>query len=176
MICVALQPPRDGRPRRTLSSPSASQGAVEHPPFFQLFAVAAVVMGLSQTIAKERIFASVRDRCGGRESWLGYLVSCPYCVSHWIAFVLVPLTSTYAVDVPHAWGPVATIARWFLSSIFLTVIAAFLRIGFYLVDEGQGLIRREIAKVETETKVVERVARDGGRDAPWLDDGRLTRP
>ena len=62
---------------------------------FQLFAVSAVVMGLSYTIAKEELFRPVRDRCGGRETWLGYLVSCPYCVSHWIAFIVVPLTGTY---------------------------------------------------------------------------------
>jgi hypothetical protein len=37
----------------------------------QLFAVSAVTMGLSHTIAKERLFAPLRARLGGKETWLG---------------------------------------------------------------------------------------------------------
>lgn len=128
--------------------------------YFQIFAVAAVVMGLSHTIAKERIFLRVRDLLGGRETFCGYLVSCPYCNSHWLAFLLVPLTHTYVIDVIPALGPAAPIARWFLSSIFITVIAAFLRIAFYFVDESQGLVRREIQKTEAEVKVAQKVAQN----------------
>jgi uncharacterized membrane protein len=117
---------------------------------FQLFAVSAVVMGLSQTIAKERIFASVRERLGGKETWLGYLVSCPYCASHYIAFALVPLTGTYAIDVAVG-GWVGSVLRWFLSSILLTVIAAFFRVVFWFVDETQGLVRRRQRTEEEET-------------------------
>jgi hypothetical protein len=108
----------------------------------QLIAVSLIVMGLSHTIARERIFASLRARLGAPDTWLGYLVSCPYCASHWVAFVLVPLTGTYPVEVPYHWGFLTGIVRWFLASILVTVIAAFFRIGFYFIDEGQGLIRR----------------------------------
>jgi hypothetical protein len=59
---------------------------------FHLVTVSAVVMGLSQTLTRERIFEPLRTRLGGKRTWLGYLVSCPYCASHGIAFVLVPLT------------------------------------------------------------------------------------
>ena len=51
----------------------------------QLLAVSLIVMGLSHTISRERICEPLRARLGGKETWLGYLVSCPYCVSHWIA-------------------------------------------------------------------------------------------
>ncbi len=108
----------------------------------QLIALSLIVMGLAHTISRERIFAPLRARLGGPETWLGYLVSCPYCCSHWIAFVLVPLTGTYPVEIPYDWGFLTSIARWFLASILVTVIAAFFRIGFYFIDEGQGLIRR----------------------------------
>lgn len=121
--------------------------------YFRIFVVAAVVMGLSHTIARERIFLRVRDWCGGKETTLGYLLSCPYCNSHWLAFILVPLTHTYVID-GHP------LLRWFLSSIFITVMAAFLRIAFYLVDESQGLVRREIAKTEAEARVAERAAEE----------------
>jgi hypothetical protein len=116
----------------------------------QLLMVSAVVMGLSQTVTRERIFEPLRARLGGKETWLGYLVSCPYCLSHTIAFVLVPLTGTYAIGVAVGPGWVADVLRWFLSSILVTVIAAFLRVAFWFVDERQALVRREKQLVETE--------------------------
>lgn len=117
----------------------------------QLFAVSLVVMGLAHTLTRERIGEPLRRRLGGKETWLGYLVSCPYCVSHWIAFLLVPLTGTYFVDVVPQWGAVTGVLRWFLSSILVTVIAAFFRVIFYYVDETQGLIKRRQRSVEEET-------------------------
>ena len=116
----------------------------------RLLAVSLVTMGLSHTIARERLFAPLRDRLGGKETWLGYLVSCPYCVSHWIAAVVVPLTGTYALDVVPSWGFASHVLRWVLSSILVAVIAAFLRVIFYFVDESQGLVRREQRSVEEE--------------------------
>jgi uncharacterized membrane protein len=119
----------------------------------QLLAVSLIVMGLSHTIARERICEPLRARLGGKETWLGYMVSCPYCVSHWIAFVLVPLTGTLPVDVAPRLGPLASIARWLLSSILVAVLAAFFRVIFYFVDETQGLVKRRQRSVEEETEV-----------------------
>lgn len=117
---------------------------------FQLFAVSAVVMGMAQTLTRERIFAGLRERLGGKDTWLGYLVSCPYCASHYFAFVLVPLTGTYAIDVTVG-GWVGGVLRWFLSSLLITVIAAFFRVVFWFVDETQGLVRRRQRTEEEET-------------------------
>jgi hypothetical protein len=116
-----------------------------------LLVVAAVTMGIAHTVAKERLFAPLRHRLGGKETWLGFLFSCPYCLSHWIAFALVPLTDAYYVDVVPAAGALAPFLRWFLSAILVTVVAAFLRVGFYFVDETQGLLRRRQVEVEEET-------------------------
>ena len=110
--------------------------------FWKVLTVSLVVMGLSHTIARERLFAPLRQALGGPETWLGYLVSCPYCVSHWVAFVLVPLTGTYAIEVVPGWGPASALLRWLLSSVLVTAVAAFLRVAFYFVDETQGLARR----------------------------------
>ena len=133
----------------------------------QLLAVSLIVMGLSHTIARERIFEPLRARLGGKETWLGYLVSCPYCVSHWIALVLVPITGTSAVDVIPRLGPVAGVLRWLLSSILVTVLAAFFRVIFYFVDETQGLVKRQQKSVEAETenrKVEQETVRPNARD------------
>jgi len=124
----------------------------------QLLAVSLIVMGLSHTIARERIFEPLRLRLGGKETWLGYMVSCPYCVSHWIALALVPITGTFPVDVVPRWGPIAGLLRWLLSTILVAVLAAFFRVIFYFVDETQGLVKRRQRSVEeeTETRKVER--------------------
>jgi|GEM_PF-1269025 len=116
---------------------------------FQLFAVSAVVMGMAQTITKERIFAPLRERLGGKETWFGYLVSCPYCASHYVAFLLVPLTGTYPIPVVVG-GWLGSVLSWFLSSILVTVIAAFYRVLFWFVDESQGLVRRRQRTEEEE--------------------------
>src|SRR5437764_9766875 len=97
----------------------------------RLLAVSLVVMGLSHTIARERICEPLRARLGGTQTWLGYLVSCPYCVSHWIALVLVPITGTFPVEVVPRLGPVAGVLRWLLSSILVAVVASFFRVIFY---------------------------------------------
>src|SRR6185503_17741931 len=124
----------------------------------QLLAVSLIVMGLSHTIARERICEPLRARLGGKETWLGYMVSCPYCVSHWIALALVPITGTFPVDVVPRWGPIAGLLRWLLSTILVAVLAAFFRVIFYFVDETQGLVKRRQRSVEeeTETRKVER--------------------
>ena len=124
---------------------------------FQLFAVSAVVMGISQTVAKEQIFAPVRERLGGKATFFSYLVSCPYCLSHYVAFALVPLTGTYPISVVVG-GWVGSVLSWFLSAILLTVIAAFYRVLFWFVDEAQGLVRRR-QKTEEEEIATKRLVR-----------------
>jgi len=123
----------------------------------QTLFVSAVVMGAAHTVARERLFEPLRRYLGGKETWLGYLVSCPYCVSHWIAFVLVPVTQTYPIHVVRHWGIVASILTWFLSSLLVAVVASFLRILFYVADEKQSLLR-----------TTEHVVREG-RAAPKVD-------
>jgi hypothetical protein len=132
---------------------------------FQLFAVAAVVMGISQTIAKERICEPIRNRLGGKETWFGYLVSCPYCVSHYVAFALVPLTGTYAIRVVVG-GWVGTALSWFLSSLLVTVIASFFRVLFWFVDETQGLVRRRQRTEEEETATQRIVRKQAEKQLP----------
>ena len=135
----------------------------------KLLAVSLVVMGLSHTITRERICEPLRARLGGNQTWLGYLVSCPYCASHWIAFLLVPLTGSYAIHVVPQWGALSQILAWFLSSVLVAVLAAFLRVAFYFVDESQGLVKRRQKTVEEETKSVQALrarVQDAGEVTP----------
>jgi hypothetical protein len=117
--------------------------------FAQVLVVSAVVMGLAHTLTRERIFEPLRLRLGHRRH-LGYLVTCPYCASHWIAFLLVPMTRAYGVRAAPGLGPLAGLTTWFLSSILVTVLAAAMRVVFYFLDEGQALTRRHKQLVEAE--------------------------
>ncbi len=137
--------------------------------WWKVLTVSLVVMGLSHTVARERLFAPLRRALGGHDTWFGYLVSCPYCVSHWVAFLLVPLTGTYAVDVVPRWGPFSGVLRWLLSSVLVTVVAAFLRVAFYFVDETQGLVRRQQKTVEAQTETA-RAAHERLVGSPDSDD------
>lgn len=38
------------------------------------------------TVTKAKISAPMRARAEKRSKWLGELVSCPFCFSHWLAF------------------------------------------------------------------------------------------
>jgi uncharacterized membrane protein (DUF106 family) len=123
-------------------------------PFLNIVLVSAVTMGLSHTIAREKIFEPLRNACGGMGTWRGYLISCPYCASHWLAFVLVPLTGAYGIRVTPRWPVVSPILDWFLSAILVTVIAAVLRVGFYFIDEEARLAKtkKRITEAEAETR------------------------
>ena len=68
-----------------------------------------------------------------------------------MAFVLVPLTGIYGIRVQVRWGMLSSVLDWFLSSMLVVVIAAFLRVAFWFVDESQGLVRRR-------NRVIEQVA------------------
>jgi uncharacterized membrane protein (DUF106 family) len=123
-------------------------------PFLRIVLVSAVTMGLSHTIAREKLFEPLRNACGGMSTWWGYLISCPYCASHWLAFVLVPLTGAYGIHVAPRWPVISPILDWFLSSILVTVIAAVLRVGFYFIDEEGRLAKtkKRITEVEAESR------------------------
>ena len=127
-------------------------------PLVRLLLVSAVVMGLSHTIAREKLFDPLRRACGGMSTWRGYLLSCSYCASHWLAFVLVPLTGLYLIRVVPRWGVVSSLLDWLLSSILVTVVAAFLRVGFYFVDEGQRLTREKKKATQAEVEDQDRPA------------------
>jgi hypothetical protein len=51
----------------------------------------------------------------------------------------------------------SSVLDWFLSSMLVVVIAAFLRVAFWFVDESQGLVRRR-------NRVIEQVAEEEPQD------------
>lgn len=47
------------------------------------------VASLSLTITKAQVFGSLRSWVDSKNGFLGKLISCPYCASHWIGLVMV---------------------------------------------------------------------------------------
>ncbi|HVY62833.1 MAG TPA: hypothetical protein VHF22_14345 [Planctomycetota bacterium] len=114
-----------------------------------------VTMCIANTVTQERLLEPLRERCGGKETWSGYLVSCPYCFSHYIAFALVPLFDLRLLHVPYDWGPAVAVIDWFFNSLLVVILAAFIRLFFYTVDETVGLFRRHEKRTEIEIKRVD---------------------
>jgi len=55
----------------------------------ELLAVSLAVSGVSITISRSQMFQTVRVWAFGVNDWFGELLSCWWCVSHWIAFLFV---------------------------------------------------------------------------------------
>ena len=59
---------------------------------FNLFTIAFLalfVSVISLTITKTKAFSTIREKIIEKSDWLGYLFSCPYCLSHWVSLLVV---------------------------------------------------------------------------------------
>lgn len=116
--------------------------------------VSLVVMCLAHTITQEAIFRALRDWLGGRSTWCGYLICCPYCFTHWLAFVLTPLFGLKLLSVSYDWGPANTVLDWFFNSVLVVILAAFIRMVFYAIDYRVGVFRTTQEKQEREVQII----------------------
>lgn len=48
---------------------------------------------VSVTVAQSRLFQPLRAWVSGVWPWMGELLSCPYCLGHWVAAILLLLTT-----------------------------------------------------------------------------------
>ena len=70
------------------------------------------------TLSEASIFAGLRARMNQWSKWLGKLLSCGYCISHWVAF---PLVAIYRPRLFLAWWPL----DYFLTALTIAWAAAF---------------------------------------------------
>jgi hypothetical protein len=125
--------------------------------------VSLVVMCVSYTITQEELFRPLRERAGGKETWLGYLITCPYCASHWLAFILVPVFGVWLLRVPYDWGLAATVIEWFANSILVVILAAFVRLFFYTTDEYVGVLMKQQKRHESAARAFDKQAEASGK-------------
>ncbi len=78
---------------------------------YQVAVLALATAAISVTISKARLFASAREWIAKRNTWLGELMSCSYCTSHWVAIALVAI-----------YRPVL-VSQWIIVDLFVSVFA-----------------------------------------------------
>lgn len=78
---------------------------------WQLLFLSLAVAAISTTISLSSLFAPVRRWCRRRSRWLGKLVNCAYCSSHWIAFAAV------------AWYDPRIMGGWWVANWVVAVFA-----------------------------------------------------
>ncbi len=69
------------------------------------------------TVSEAVIFAGLRKRIMGWNTWFGKLLSCGYCTGHWVAFGLVAI---YRPRLLHSWAPL----DYFLTALIIAWLAA----------------------------------------------------
>lgn len=85
--------------------------------------ITTVVLGIaigavSFTIARTKITQPLRAKIAGKNTWLGNLVGCPYCVSHWLSFAAAGLYRPRIVDL---WLPLDVL----VAAMVMVAISAF---------------------------------------------------
>ena len=86
---------------------------------------------ISLTITRASVFQPLREWVLERNAWLGKLVTCPYCTSHWVSFALVAYYRPRIVQ--SAWWPLDLI----LSAFALVALA--MPISFVVYRSFQGM-------------------------------------
>lgn len=87
--------------------------------FLAVTAIALATMAISLTTSRALVFAPFRMWVASKSSWLGELVSCFYCTSHWVAIALVVI---YRPVLVQKWLPL----DFFVSVFVVVAISAVL--------------------------------------------------
>lgn len=95
-----------------------------HPTALVILAIYSVALGaVATTIAAGRVFKEFRFAVHRRSLWLGALVSCPYCTSHWLSAIGLLLLSIRPVTVVGG-GPVGALIAWGMAWFASIALAA----------------------------------------------------
>ncbi len=89
-----------------------------------LLFLATVAAAISATVSRASLFDGLRDGLARKSDFLGKLVSCPYCLSHWVAFGLV---AAYRPQVL----PVHWTLNFLAASFSIVTLTAFLVGGMF---------------------------------------------
>lgn len=77
-----------------------------------------VTASVSFTVTETKLFRPLREWVQGRSRFLGALLSCGYCLGHWVAFALVGI---YQPRLFEAWWPM----DYFLTALVIAWLAGF---------------------------------------------------
>ena len=81
------------------------------PTIPQVVVMALAIGTVSMTITKANVFEWLRDWLDKKNDFLADLFSCPYCMSHWVALVLMFVYQPLVLDTGNKWPDLAV--SWF---------------------------------------------------------------
>jgi hypothetical protein len=88
----------------------------------KIIILGAATGAISMTISKSKLFKPLRDLIPRRNAFLAFLddgLACPYCTSHWIAFLLTLVY--FPKPLPHTWVGV----DFLVSMMVIVALASF---------------------------------------------------
>lgn len=97
----------------------------------EILILALAVAVISLTVTKSTLFEKPRQWILERSAWIGKLVTCPYCTSHWVSFVLVAL-----------YQPKITHSPWWQLDLLVSafaIVALAMPIAFVVHRSFQGI-------------------------------------
>jgi hypothetical protein len=78
---------------------------------YEVVVLALATAAISVTISKAQVFSSFRDWVADNNAWLGDLISCHYCTSHWVAMGFIVIYHPFLVR------------KWIVSDLFVSLFA-----------------------------------------------------
>lgn len=101
-----------------------------------LVLLAAPVACVSLTLTRSMLFKGFREWVGGRSDFFGELVRCPFCTSHWVAFVACAIFKPWVVysNIP----VLGIVLQFFISSLILVAMAMLIAGAVYKAVAGMG--------------------------------------
>jgi hypothetical protein len=86
--------------------------------FAKLFYLSLAVGAMSMTISKAKLFRATRRFIARKSESVGELIECPYCIGHWLSFVLA------AIYFPRVLISRCWILDWFVSAMATVALSA----------------------------------------------------
>lgn len=78
---------------------------------YEVVVLALATAAISVTISKAQVLSSFRDWVADHSAWLGDLISCHYCTSHWVAIGFIAIYHPFLVR------------KWTVSDLFISLFA-----------------------------------------------------
>ena len=85
-----------------------------------LFLLSGAVSAISVTVSRSHVFGPMREQMEILNPWLGRLVRCAYCTSHWGSFAVCFIYQPYFLDSGYMFG----LVDWFVAAMVMVGIAS----------------------------------------------------
>lgn len=143
---------------------AAAGVVVEMNGVYDISMLALATAAISVTISRAKIFKSAREYVAGRSEWFGELISCHYCLSHWVAITMVLIYRPLLVQ---AWLPVDVAVMVFVVVALSAVIGGVVIRLTFPDNEREKNLQEQIrllrdALENTKRKLVSLQTKEGG--------------